>query len=352
VWPIDFLGRGNSVSWGPAQSPQGSIIMRTDVTFPSSGLNLAGHLYLPDDQPDGRRPAIVVSHPASAVKEQAAGLYAERLAREGFVTLAFDAAYQGESEGEPRGLEDPAHRIEDIKAAVSLLSMRDEVDAERIGALGICASGGYVIPASATDHRVKAVATVSAADIGRQFREGADGQQDPAVIQGMLDDSAAARTAEARGEGSRTFPIFPDSEEAARAGLNSQKGLSDALGRHIFEGWEYYCTDRGYHPRSAKVVTWTSMDRIVYFDAFRFIALIAPRPLLMIVGREAVTSYMTTEAFWNAQEPKELFWIDGATHVALYDKDDYVAPAIAKLTTFFRAHLATTKWDRDRMAVT
>ncbi|MET9040151.1 alpha/beta hydrolase [Streptomyces mirabilis] len=307
--------------------------MRTDVTFPSAGLKLAGHLYTPDDGAVGPRPAIVVSHPGSGVKEQAAGLYALRLAEQGFVTLAFDAAHQGESEGEPRGLEDPAHRVEDIKAAVSFLTTRDDVDADRIGALGICASGGYVLSATASDHRIKAVGTVSAVDIARQFRDGADGAQDPAVFQGMLAAAAAARTAEARGEGVRTFPLFPDTAEQARA----------LGGRHAVEGCEYYCSDRAQHPRSAKSFTWSSVDRMAFFDAFRFVHLIAPRPLLMIVGREAVTSWMSVEAFQNARAPKELHWIDGASHVDLYDKEPHVGPAVEKLTDFFRAQLADTE---------
>ncbi|MFF3663719.1 alpha/beta hydrolase [Streptomyces olivochromogenes] len=307
--------------------------MRTDVTFPSAGLKLAGHLYTPDDGAVGPRPAIVVSHPGSGVKEQAAGLYALRLAEQGFVALAFDAAYQGESEGEPRGLEDPAHRVEDIKAAVSFLTTRDDVDADRIGALGICASGGYVLSATASDHRIKAVGTVSAVDIARQFRDGADGAQDPAVFQGMLAAAAAARTAEARGEGVPTFPLFPDTAEQARA----------LGGRHAVEGCEYYCSDRAQHPRSAKSFTWSSIDRMAFYDAFRFVHLIAPRPLLMIVGREAVTSWMSVEAFQHARAPKELHWIDGASHVDLYDKEPYVGPAVEKLTGFFRAQLADTE---------
>lgn len=304
--------------------------MQKNVTFPSAGLELAGHLHVPEADATGPRPAVVVGHPASGVKEQAAGLYARRLAERGFVTLAFDAAFQGESKGLPRGLEDPSHRIEDLKAAVSFLAARSEVDPERIGALGICASGGYVIPAAATDHRVKAVATVSAADIGRQFREGADGAQDPTVVQAMLDSAADARTAAARGEDMITFPIFPATAEEARA----------AGGQHGFEGFEYYCTDRARHPRSTKEFTWDSIDRIVAFDPFRFIGLIAPRPLLMIVGTEAVTRHMTTEAYEIAQEPKRLRWIDGASHVDLYDREQYVGPAVDELTAFYAANLS------------
>lgn len=304
--------------------------MRMDVTFDSAGITIAGHLFTPDGEPTEPRAAVVIGHPAGGVKEQAAGLYARHLAERGFVALAFDAAYQGESGGKPRGLEDPAQRVEDLKAAVSFLSTRTEVDADRIGALGICASGGYVIPASATDHRIKAGATVSGVDVGRSYREGPDGTQNPAVIQGLLDMAAQARTAEARGEGIGYFPIFPaTAEQAHRLG-----------GQHGLEGFDYYCTDRAQHPRSAKEFTWSSMGRIAAFEAFRFINLIAPRPLLMIVGTEAITRHMTTDAYAEAHQPKQLHWIDGASHVDLYDKAQYVDPAVEKLTEFFGAGLS------------
>jgi len=303
--------------------------MRTDVAFPSAGLTLAGHLYPPDA--GGRGPAVVVSHPMSGVKEQTAGSYAERLARAGFVTLTFDAAYQGESEGEPHLLEDPSHRVEDIKAAVTFLSLRDEVDGDRIGALGICASGGYLIPAAATDHRIKAVATVSAVDTGSLFRDGLGRTQDPRILQGMLDAAGAARTEEAQGKPARLQQIHPDGEAPAKA-----------LGQHIYDGWEYYRTPRAQHPRSANHFVLRSIDLIAQFNAFDLIHLIAPRPLLMIAGTAAATAYLTREAIEQAREPNELFWIDGATHVDLYDKEEYLPTAVTKLADFFRSHLDGT----------
>lgn len=302
---------------------------KTNVTFDSVRIPLAGHLYLFDTPASGPRPAIVVGHPGSGVKEQAAGLYARRLAERGFATLAFDAAHQGESGGEPRGLEDPLHRVEDLKAAVSYLTTRGDIDAERIGALGICAFGGYVLPATASDHRIKAVATVSAVDIARQFRLGADGAQDPSVFQGMLAAAAQARTTEARGQVPPVLTLFPDTAEQARA----------LGGEHGAEGFDYYRTPRAGHARSARFFTWTSIDKMATFDAFSPIPLIGQRPLLMIVGTRAVTSWMSVEAFQRAIGPKEVHWINGARHVDLYDKKQHVDPAIEKLAGFFSEHL-------------
>src|SRR6202000_3018039 len=174
----------------------------------------------------------------------------------GSVTPAFDAACRGESGGDPRGLEDPARRVEDLKAAGSYLTSRPESDADRIGTLGICASGGYVLPATGSDHRIRAVATVSAVDISRQFRLGADGTQDPAVFQSMLDAAANARTIAATGGKPPVMTLFPDTIDEARA----------LGGQHGADGFEYYRTPRAQHPRSASFLDWTSIDKIATFD--------------------------------------------------------------------------------------
>jgi fermentation-respiration switch protein FrsA (DUF1100 family) len=301
----------------------------TPVRFSSAGIEIAAHFYLPDTAAPGPRPALVVGHPGTGVKEQASGTYARLMAERGFVTLAFDAAYQGESGGLPRGLEDPAQRVEDFKAAVSYLMTRDEIDPDRIGLLGICASGGYSLAATGGDHRVGAVATVCTADPSRQFRLGADGTQDRAVFQVLLDAAARARTAAARGEDPGTMTMFPETAEQAGA----------LGGRHGVEGFEYYCTPRGAHERSAKSLAWESVDRLAFYDAFFAVPLIAPRPLLQIVGERAVTAWMAIEAHQRATGPKELHWIKGASHVDLYDKKEYIDPAVDKLADFFTANL-------------
>jgi uncharacterized protein len=294
--------------------------MKIDVTFPSNNLALAGILFLPDAPSSTPFPAVVVGHPSGGVKEQTASVYAERLAREGFAALVFDAAHQGESEGEPRGLEDPFQRAEDVKAAVSYLTTRDDIDLDRIGALGICASGGYVPFAAQTDLRIKAVATVSAGDLGTVMRNGLGGHQAPETTHAMLELAGAARTAEARGEGVRT-----------------QEWITDAVDE---ETYEYYCTPRGYHPRAVQPWPVRSLDQIIQYDSYALIRLISPRPLLMIIGSDANTAYISREAIDRAAEPKELFVIDGGTHVSLYDADEHVTQAVAKLGSFFTTHLA------------
>ncbi|GJF31560.1 hypothetical protein KNE206_42600 [Kitasatospora sp. NE20-6] len=302
---------------------------RISVTFDSAGIDIAAHLYTPDSPAAGPRPALVVGHPGTGVKEQSSGLYARQLAERGFITLAFDAAHQGESGGLPRGLEDPGQRVEDFKAAVSYLSVREDVDADRIGLLGICASGGYSLTATGGDHRVRAVATVSGVDVARQFRLGADGVQDPAVFRSLLDAAARARTAAARGEDPGALPIFPESAEQARA----------LGGEHAVEGFEYYCTARGRHERSARTFAWPSVDKLAFFDAFHAVPLIGSRPLLQIVGTRAVTAWMAVDVHQRATGPKELHRIEGASHVDLYDRKEYVDPAVDRLTAFFTENL-------------
>jgi fermentation-respiration switch protein FrsA (DUF1100 family) len=295
--------------------------MRTDVRFPTNGLQLAGHLYLPEDA-DGPLAAIVVGHPTTGVKEQAPAVYAERLVKEGFAVLTFDAAFQGESEGMPRGLEDPFQRAEDFRAAVSYLTTRPEVDAGRIGVMGVCGSGAYVPYAAQTDHRMKAVAGVSGTDVPSFFRDA-----DPEGWQQMVARSGALRSAEAAGEPAATFPVLPEVAD-------------DDTPAPTAEFIDYYKTPRGRHPRSTGDVVIRSADLLEQFDSFADVAKIAPRPLLMIAGTEAVTRAFSEKAVADSPGNAELFLVEGASHVDLYDRDEYVTPATAKLVEFFKKNLA------------
>lgn len=303
--------------------------MRSNVTFKSNDLKLAGHLYIPDDYKEGeKRPAIVVSHPFGGVKEQTAGLYATKLSEKGFITLAFDASYQGESEGEPRFLEDPFARAEDIKSAVSFLETRDEVDEEGIGALGICASGGYVPFAAETDERIKAVGTVSAADMGDLFRKGLPTSMAP-NLENLLKESNKARTEEARGQPPRMEHIVPNTPEEVP---------QDAPTLYR-EGTDYYRTPRAQHPNSPNWFLLKSVDQIAEYSSYDHVDMISPRPLLMIAGSNADTRFFSEMAIEKAKEPKELVLIEGATHIDMYDKKQYVDPAVEKMSSFFGQYL-------------
>ena len=299
------------------------------VNFLSKGLRLAGELHLPEASADARASAVVVSHPFGGVKEQTAGLYASKLAAKGFVALTFDTAYQGESEGEPRFLEDPFQRAEDVRSAVSYLATVPGVDADRIGALGICASGGYVPFAASTDLRIKAVATVSGADMGSLFRDGLGGGQSREALQQALAAAATDRIAQAQGEAPTLAHIVPDNEEAI---------TSDTPALYA-QGSNYYRTPRAQHQNAPNWYIASSIISIANYSSYDHVDLISPRPLLMIAGTEADTLYFSERAIAKALEPKELFLIEGASHIDLYDKPEYVDPAVDKLVDFFGKHL-------------
>ncbi|WP_155386164.1 alpha/beta hydrolase [Catellatospora paridis] len=301
--------------------------MKSDVTFRSGGMAIAGHLYLPEDlQPGERRPAIVTVTPWSGLKEQTAGLYARRMAEQGFVALAFDHRNYGDSEGLPRFDEDPFAKSEDIKNAVTFLAGHDAVDADRIGAIGICAGGGYVPYTAATDRRIKAVATVSGVHSLRGFLA-EDARMDRETLIASLDACGKAREAYEHGEEPAYMPVFPEDAPAGSAPL-------------LLEAPDYYLNPaRGGHPNWAnKTVLW-SLEKVASFSALEMISLIAPHPVLFIAGTHADTAHHSQAAYAAAGEPKELYWIEGASHIDLYDRDQYVTPAVAKMTDFFRSAL-------------
>lgn len=304
-------------------------IKSTKVTFSSRDIPISGILYEPvsESKVASTKAAVVVSHPGGGVKEQTASFHAKFLAENGFVALVFDAAYQGESGGEPRGIEDPSQRIEDVKAAVTYLSiLEDKVDPSRIGAVGICASGMYVPIAASTDKRIKSVATVSAADFGSVIREGirnADGKpmQTTEQLSSALEGAAASRTKFVKGESYDLFNLFPQREQ-----------LSDATPLLFKEAYDYYCTPRGSHPRSTGIFQPWSMELLAgFYGATDVLKQMAPRPLLYIAGEKADTLYFSKEAYAVASEPKELYIVEGKTHVDLYDSKHH----FPKLLDFF-----------------
>ncbi len=303
----------------------------TPVTYEHSGLTIAANVYTPADfDPKKKYPAIVVAHPNGGVKEQVAGLYAQLLAQQGYITIAADAAYQGASGGFPRQTDKPFNRINDIHAMVDFAENFEGVDTEQIGALGICGGGGYTLATAQSDKRLKAVATVSMFNTGLVRRNGLNNSA-VSTISERLKQASEARTLESKGEIRYT----------AEADLRSitDEMLAQMPKGLYRDGAEYYGKTH-YHPNSTPRYTTSSLLDLITFDATDHIDLIH-QPLLMIIGDQADTGYMSEEAFQKAigAKDKELFKIKGATHIETYWKPEYVKQIAEKLTDFFGKNL-------------
>ncbi|HDI7517697.1 TPA: alpha/beta hydrolase [Staphylococcus aureus] len=284
-------------------------------------------MYFPENFDENNQyPAIVVNHPAGGVKEQTAGLYAERLATLGYVTMAYDASYQGESEGQPHNLENPSSRVEDVRAAVDYFNTLDFIDDSRIGALGICAGGGYTIKAAQTEKRIKAVVGISAADIGQNFRKGWTGNQDEKDINPLLEQVAEQRKAEANGAPQKLVGFVPEEP-------------TEDMDQETKDGWEYYRTPRAQHERSINQFPFISFDRIIEFTAFDLVDKLLTQPVLFIAGIEAGTLWQSENAYERALEPKDIHIVEGANHFDMYDKEPFVTEAVEKMNSFYGQYL-------------
>lgn len=295
------------------------------VTYKLNGIDIAANVYTPADyDPSKKYPAVVVAHPNGGVKEQTAGLYAQRLAEAGYISMAADAAYQGASGGQPRNVDKPANRIEDIHGMADFITRYAGVDANRLGVLGICGGGGYTLKAVQGDKRFKAVATLSMFNSGEVRRNGFQNSQ-LATIQERLKQATDARAQEAAGgEIMYAGMANPTAEEVAKIPTDLYR-----------EGYVYYYKTHA-HPNSTFKYTMSSLLDLMTFDAASNMDLIN-QPLLMMAGSKADSYYMTEEAFRKATnaKTKELFLIDGATHIETYWKPEYVNQAVNKLVDFF-----------------
>lgn len=303
------------------------------VWFKNRDIDIAGHLHLPPGFDESRSyAALVLATPGSSVKEQIGQIYASRMAEHGFLALTFDPSYQGESGGEPRDLEDPATRAEDIRCAVDFLMTQRFVGEDRVGLLGICAGGGYGIHAALTEHRFKAIGTVVANDIGTAFREFQPTRED---LLNTIKEVGKARTAQARGGEPRRDPWIPDSLKQART-----QGITEP---DLLEAVTFYRETEYKHPRSTNRLLFSSYSGLLSFDAFQLVPELLTQPLQVIVGsrRGPSKQYEGGERLFNLSPAtdKDFFVVEGAGHYDLYYKPEYVSQAVDKLAPFFKRQL-------------
>ncbi|MCB1506370.1 MAG: alpha/beta hydrolase [Hyphomicrobiaceae bacterium] len=301
------------------------------VSFPNSNntnITMSAVVNVPEGFDKNRKyPAIVVSHPGGGVKEQTAGTYARKLAEHGFVTIAYDASYQGESTGEPRQLENPHIRTEDVSAVIDYLTTLPYVDTDRIGAMGICAGAGYTANAAINDPRIKAVGTVSLVNIGQMFRNGWENNVKDAQASPYIKAGSDARTADASGTAPATIPLAPMKE-------------SDAPNEELRQAWEYYHTPRAEFCTAPGFATARSLTQIITYDAFHKAEAFLTQPLLVVVGSKAGSKWMSDDMIARAASAdKQMHVVDGANHMDLYDGEKEIGEAVSVLAPFFDKRL-------------
>lgn len=306
--------------------PRSGKVEHSKVTFRNRyGITLAADLYQPRNT-SGKLPAIAISGPFGAVKEQSSGLYAQTLAERGFVTLAFDPSYTGESSGQPRNVASPDINTEDFSAAVDFLGLLTGVDRRRIGIVGICGWGGMALNAAAADKRVKAVVTSTMYDMTRVMSKG---YNDSVTVE------QRAQTLEQLSQ-----QRWKDAENGAPAYQPAYNVLKGGEAPFLVEYADYYMTPRGYHPRAVNSGNaWTMTTPLAFMNMplLTYIKDISPRPILLIHGEKAHSRYFSETAYAEAAEPKELLIVPGANHVDLYDQMDKIP--LERIAGFFGEHL-------------
>lgn len=293
---------------------------------------VAGNLYLPKGiDRNTKLPAIIVGHPMGAVKEQSANLYATKMAEQGFVAMSIDLPFWGESEGKTRNMVSPEVYAEAFSAGVDYLGSQTFVDRARIGGIGVCGSGSFMISAAKIDPRLKAIATVSMYDMGSAVRHALNHSQSVEQRKQFIASAAEQRWAEY------------DGGEVLYIGGTTLEHTSDTdpIQREFFD---FYRTPRGEFtpagasPKTTTKPTMTSMVKFMNFYPFNDIETISPRPMLFISGDQAHSREFSEDAYAKAAEPKELHWVKGAGHVDLYDRVDLIP--FEKLGEFFNRNLS------------
>ena len=291
------------------------------------GIELIGDLYIPKNKGEGKMPAIAVSGPFGAVKEQASGLYAQTMAEKDYITLAFDASYTGESGGEPRNVASPDINTEDFSAAVDYLSTLPEVDENKIGLIGICGFGGFALNDASMDTRVKAVVTSTMYDMSRVNANGYFDSMKEEDRYKLKEQLNKQRTADAKSGKYLIAQGLPDK-------------LTGKEPQYVQDYFNYYKTERGFHPRSinsnggwntTSSLSFINMPILAYSSEIK-------TPVLMIHGEKAHSRYFSEDAFKKLKgDNKELLIIEGANHTDLYDNMEKIP--FDKITEFFNKNL-------------